>query len=165
MYIYVRTTGCCTHKRQLEHAALIRSASTNNALSKHHLSEHPNQDAHFKTTILKGGFRFNLGRFIFESMNIDRLSRNPNVNIINSRSEWGHRGIIRLTVNQTLAKGHSELNTLNSYSFKFSKKQKYHENQIKHSKIGNFWMIFKTIINGRVQIKAKVIQFSVILTI
>ena len=96
--IYVGTTGCTTHKRQIEHHNLISAKNTSNALSKHHWREHPLDAPKFETTLIKGGLRFNVDRFICESLEIERSQANPDINTLNQRSEWGHRGIPRLAI-------------------------------------------------------------------
>ena len=97
--VYIGTTGRVQHCRNLEHQQQIRTKSTSNALSKHHWSEHQNQIPSYKTTILRGGFRYNLDRQICESLTIETMNSDENINLINQRSEWGGRGIPRLQVN------------------------------------------------------------------
>ena len=96
--VYVGTTGCCTHRRQRQHMQQIASKSTSNALSKHHWEEHQNMDPEFSTSILKGGFRFNLDRQICESIYIEQMNQDPEINLLNQRSEWGNHGIPRLQI-------------------------------------------------------------------
>jgi len=100
---YVGTTGCLTHKRQRQHMAAMRTKTQTNAQSKHHWNDHPHQQPHFKTTILKGGMRFNVDRQICESLFIEQLGRDDNINLLNQRSEWGHHNIPRLQVIQPVA--------------------------------------------------------------
>ena len=95
---YVGTTGCVSHKRTREHMNLVRLHNQTNAQSKHHWEEHPNNIPRFKTTILKGGIRYNLDRQICESLYIERYKNNADINLLNQRSEWGHQGIPRLQV-------------------------------------------------------------------
>ena len=59
---------------------------------------HPAQQPEFRTKIIKGGFRWNLERNIFEALEIAQQSRNININLLNQKSEWGHQGLVRLQV-------------------------------------------------------------------
>ena len=49
---------------------------------------------------LRGGIYFNIERQIHESIEIEEASLNDNVNLLNQRSEWGNRGLVRLVVDQ-----------------------------------------------------------------
>ena len=95
---YVGTTGRTTHSRQLEHKRAILGRNASNALVKHQETEHPNQIPKFQASIVKGGFRWNLEHQIFEALEIESQTPDPNINILNSKSEWGHRGLPRLTI-------------------------------------------------------------------
>ena len=61
---------------------------------------HPDEEPNFKTQITKGGIFFNVERQIQESIDIDEARQNIDVNLLNQRSEWGQRGLVRLVVEQ-----------------------------------------------------------------
>ena len=95
---YGGTTGRTTHVRQSEHKRAILGRNNANVLAKHHAVAHPNQAPNFRTKIVKGGFRWNLERNIFEALEIHKQSNDPNINLLNQKSEWGHQGLVRLRV-------------------------------------------------------------------
>ena len=97
-HIYLGTTGFNIHKRMTEHAASVRAKSQHNALAKHIRLTHNAEEAEFVTKCVKGGISFNLNRFILESLEIEEARIDPNVNLMNSRSEWGGRGIPRISI-------------------------------------------------------------------
>ena len=94
------TSGRSLHSRTLEHMAEVRNRSSRNAQAKHHWSVHPDEEPNFKTQIIKGGIFFNVERQIQESIDIDEARQNIDVNLLNQRSEWGQRGLVRLVVEQ-----------------------------------------------------------------
>ena len=59
---------------------------------------HSNEEANFETEILQGGIKYNLERFILEALEIEEIKNTPDVNIMNSRSEWGGKGLPRIQV-------------------------------------------------------------------
>ena len=61
---------------------------------------HQNEDADFVTTCLAGGIRYNLDRFILEALEIEEAKNDNNTQIMNSRSEWGGKGLPRIVVTQ-----------------------------------------------------------------
>ena len=69
------------------------------ALFKHSTNAHPNLVPEFESKPIQGGFKYNVDRFIFESLKIQQGNQDSNINVLNSRAEWGHRGLIRLQVN------------------------------------------------------------------
>ena len=97
-YVYIGTSGFNIHKRMLEHEACARNHSTSNALGKHMSLCHANENASFETEILQGGIRYNLERFILEALEIEQIKNTPDVHIMNSRSEWGGKGLPRIQV-------------------------------------------------------------------
>ena len=100
--VYIGTSGHSTHKRNLEHLDDLRRGSMKSAITKHHQQKHRGEDPEFVTTVVKGGVRFNLDRFITEAIEIKTHNFTPGVRVLNSRSEWGHRGLPRLVVDDTL---------------------------------------------------------------
>ena len=99
--IYIGTTGHTTHDRQLEHVSSVRRMEMSNALAKHQATHHPNHEAEFSSQVLRGGIQFNLDRFILEAHKIQEAGQNPNIALMNQRSEWGHRGLPRLQITAT----------------------------------------------------------------
>ena len=97
-YVYIGTTGFSIHKRNLEHASKARVRNTSNALGKHLATCHTDEEAEFQTTCLSGGIQFNLNRFILEALEIEEARNQPDINVLNSRSEWGGRGLPWLVV-------------------------------------------------------------------
>ena len=61
---------------------------------------HENEEAEFVTEIVKGNVKFNLERFIYEAVEIERTRNSPEIYVMNSRSEWGSKGLPRITVLQ-----------------------------------------------------------------
>ena len=100
--VYIGTSGHSTHKRNLEHLDDLRRGSMRSAITKHHQQKHRGEDPEFVTTVVKGGVRFNLDRFITEAIEIETHNFTPGVRVLNSKSEWGHRGLPRLVVDDTL---------------------------------------------------------------
>ena len=45
------------------------------------------------TTVVKGGVRFNLDRFITEAIEIETHNFSPGVRVLNSESEWVSGGL------------------------------------------------------------------------
>ena len=95
---YVGTTARTTHSRQLEHGRAILGRQASNALYKHQATEHPGTVPDFRASIVRGGFRWNLERQIYEALEIEHQKENPNVKILNSKSEWGNRGLPRIGI-------------------------------------------------------------------
>ena len=98
--VYIGTSGHLLHKRNLEHMGDIRRGNMSNALSKHHRLMHNNIEPKFSSRSLRGGIQYNLDRFILEGHKINQASLDTQFKVLNSRSEWGHRGIPRLIVQQ-----------------------------------------------------------------
>ena len=98
-YVYIGTSGFSIHKRLLEHASCVRSKSASNALAKHIALHHEdNTQITFVSEIVQGGIKYNLERFIFEALEIEDARNDPNTITMNSRSEWGGRGLPRIQV-------------------------------------------------------------------
>ena len=70
-----------------------------NALYKHSINEHSTEQPNFVSKPIQSGFKYNLDRFIFESIKIQHGNLDNNINCLNSRAEWGHRGLPRLQIN------------------------------------------------------------------
>ena len=90
--------GCTLHKRTPEHMDETARRSNKNAQSKHHWAEHPDEDPEFETEIVEQPHRFNLERYIHESIRIEGARLDPSVKLINQRSEWGHTRVVMLGV-------------------------------------------------------------------
>ena len=98
--LYLGTSGHLLHKRQMEHLGDLRRHQDSNALFKHQNQMHPGTPPNFRSRPLKGPIQYNLDRFILEAHKIERASQDPNIHVMNSRSEWGYRGLPRITLNQ-----------------------------------------------------------------
>ena len=79
---------------------LYQCRNASNALHKHQSSDHPNLQPQFEASVIRGGFQWNLERQIFEALEIESQKGNPNVTIVNSKSEWGNRGLPRLVATE-----------------------------------------------------------------
>ena len=97
--VYYGTSGRQLHIRQLEHLNDVRLMRRSNALFKHSINEHPTEQPNFVSKPIQSGFKYNLDRFIFESIKIQHGNLDNNINCLNSRAEWGHRGLPRLQIN------------------------------------------------------------------
>ena len=103
--VYTGTTGHSIHKRMREHAASLRTGSEKSALDKHRIKDHPHVDNSdptminnmFEAKIVQGHIKLNTTRYICESLNIDKLNKDPSVNLLNSKSEWNKNRVNRLT--------------------------------------------------------------------
>ena len=93
--VYVGTTGHSTHKRNLEHLAALNRRQRTHALTRHHMTKHANIEPDFKTKNIKGHVKFNLDRYIFEGLTIEKHARDESIDLLNQRGEWG-RSIPRL---------------------------------------------------------------------
>ena len=77
----------------------MRSKSTSNALAKHIALHHEDSNqVVFVSEIVQGGIKYNLERFIFEAIEIEDARNDPQIITMNSRSEWGGRGLPRIQV-------------------------------------------------------------------
>ena len=97
-YVYIGTSGFSIHKCMLEHDYCAKSHSASNALGKHMTICHPNEPANFESEVLQGGIRYNLERFILEALEIEEAKNTPDLHVMNSRSEWGGKGLPRIQV-------------------------------------------------------------------
>ena len=96
--VYIGTSGKSLHSRQLEHMSEIRRRSNSNAPSKHTHNCHPGVAPSYNTTILAGGLRYNLDRYITEALRIEEAKDNkcesdkPEVRVGKLRypKAWGH---------------------------------------------------------------------------
>ena len=93
---YIGTSGFSTHKRMIEHQKEIRSKRQSNSLYKHHEMNHTDLEPRFKSKPLRRGIKFNLDRYITEALLIEEANMDPNVDLLNNRSEWGQRGVPRV---------------------------------------------------------------------
>ena len=97
--VYYGTSGRMLHLRQREHMTDIRLLRRNNAMFKHTMNAHPNLVPDYMSRPVQGGFKYNVDRFIFEALKIQQGNQDATIQILNSRAEWGHRGLPRLQVN------------------------------------------------------------------
>ena len=101
-FVYVGTSGFSIHKRMQEHIQCVRSQQVSNALAKHVELFHADDDdtAEFVTEVIKGNIKYNLERFIYEAVEIEAIRSDPNTHTMNSRSEWGGKGLPRVQIVQ-----------------------------------------------------------------
>ena len=99
--IYTGITGYSYHKRLREHQKCISDNNLKNAMAKHKHQEHPSEtDIKLESRILRGGIMENLNRYIGEALEIEASNDVPDSVILNSRCEWGHNPLSRLTVDR-----------------------------------------------------------------
>ena len=99
--IYIGTSGRPLHSRSKEHKSATDRGDKNNPLSKHQILEHQGTPPNLEVEILKGNIRFNTDRFILESLKIEELKGDPNIKILNNKSEWGHTSLKRIRIENT----------------------------------------------------------------
>ena len=95
--LYIGTTGCSLHKRLKEHQTAIARQDKSNALAKHMMTNHQNKTADFCTKIVDKQ-KFNLQRFVSESLYIEKNTKSQGTMILNSKSEWGRQKLTRLVL-------------------------------------------------------------------
>ena len=93
---YIGTSGFTSHKRTREHQSDVRNRRLHNSIYKHHAQTHSNDDPRFTTKTLRKGIRFTMDRYITEALLIEENHQDPNVDLLNNRSEWGQRGVPRV---------------------------------------------------------------------
>ena len=98
--LYIGTSGRMLHAHQKEHMGDIRLGRRTNALYKQSVNVHPNVVPNFCSRPIIGSIRYNLDRFITEGHLINKSSLDRNIEVLNSRAEWGHYRLPRLQVNQ-----------------------------------------------------------------
>ena len=93
--VYTGTTGCSLHKRLGEHMSAVSQSDMKNAIAKHMYNEHRNMSPNITTSIL-GTQRFNLQRYVAESLLIEKSTKNPENIVMNSKGEWGRQKLTRI---------------------------------------------------------------------
>ena len=63
------------------------------------MNTHPGMEPNFTSKPMHSGVKFNLDRFITKGHEINKCSLDNQITLMNSREEWGNRGILRLKVN------------------------------------------------------------------
>ena len=83
----------------MEHSYSARTKNVKIAPGKHSALHHDGENTvEFVSKIWEGGMKYNLERFILEAIEIEEGRNNPEYSIMNSRSEWGGRGLPRIQV-------------------------------------------------------------------
>ena len=95
--VYTGTTGCSLHKRLGEHMSAVNQSDMKNAIAKHMYNEHRNMSPNVTTSIL-GTQRFNLQRYVAESLLIEKSTKNPENIVMNSKGEWGRQKLTRIAL-------------------------------------------------------------------
>ena len=88
---YTGTTGCSLHKRLTEHHDATVRNDQKNALAKHLARYHPGvtpSNLTFSASIIDRQ-KYNLQRYISESLQIEKLTKIPEMKVMNSKGEWG----------------------------------------------------------------------------
>ena len=96
--LYIGTLGHLHHKRMREHMTEVRQGRSSNALLKHQRISHPGQNVNFISKTVRSNIRYNLDRYVLEGYRIHQASQNQGITLMNSCSEWGHKGITRMAV-------------------------------------------------------------------
>ena len=99
--VYIGTSGRPLHSRSREHRTATARGDRNNPLSKHQILEHSGTPPNLEVEVLKGNIKYNIDRFIFESLKIEEFQGGQNVKILNNKSEWGHTSLKRIRVENT----------------------------------------------------------------
>ena len=73
------------------------SGDENNALFKHSQDKHDGKFVEYEMEIVKQHFSA-FSRLIHESVRINRNAKNPQISVLNSKSEWGFNKLPRLVV-------------------------------------------------------------------
>ena len=94
---YTGTTGHTVHKRLLEHKAAVLRCDPKNALSKHMKNEHPDCEPNFTAKTVDSQ-RFNLQRYVSESLHIEATTNMEDVKVLNSKCEWGRKKLTRIAL-------------------------------------------------------------------
>ena len=69
--------------------------SNKNALAKHMTNEHPNEEPKFEAKIIDSQ-KFNLHRYVSESLHIEETTKDKEVKVLNSKAEWGRQKLTRI---------------------------------------------------------------------
>ena len=92
---YTGTSGCSLHKRLTEHKNAMDRKDPKNALAKHMTNEHPNEEPKFEAKIIDSQ-KFNLHRYVSESLHIEETTKDKEVKVLNSKAEWGRQKLTRI---------------------------------------------------------------------
>ena len=96
---YIGTSGFSNHKRVREHQQDVRNRRQQNSLYKHHALHHANREARFASRSVRKGINFTMYRYNTEALLIEESNQDPNLDILNNRSESGQRGVPRVQFN------------------------------------------------------------------
>ena len=102
--VYAGTSGASLHKRLLEHQGSVFRGDGKSALSKHAKMIHPQlvlQNVElvselFSASIIKPTVKFNVQRYVAESLVVEKFNNDPNVELMNQKAEWGNNRVRRL---------------------------------------------------------------------
>ena len=86
----------------MEHSAAVRNGVLKNAVAKHDRLHHNPDGGDYRGEILEGSIKFNLERFVTEAVRIQKAKDDPETTLINQKGEWGHYGITRVQVINSL---------------------------------------------------------------
>ena len=97
LFRYTGTTSRSLHQRGKEHLKGYLKGDENNALFKHSQDKHDGKFVEYEMEIVKQHFSA-FSRLIHESVRINRNAKNPQISVLNSKSEWGFNKLPRLVV-------------------------------------------------------------------
>ena len=95
--VYTGTTGCSLHKRLIEHSNAVNNQDSKNAMYKHMSGKHPGAEPKFSTMVLDRQ-KFNMQRYISESLYIESSTKEEGTLVMNSKSEWGRQKLTRIKI-------------------------------------------------------------------
>ena len=89
----------------MEHMKAVSSSKPNvsNAIAKHRSKFHSQLDPgqlslQLQPKLISSNVKFNLNRYIQESVQINKNNLDDQVYVMNQKSEWNNHGVTRLTV-------------------------------------------------------------------
>ena len=114
--VYVGQTSRSMYERGQEHLMGLRKMQETSPLFKHVSEEHSdNINIRFEMKLIKKHFSA-ISRLVHESVLIDRTSKANDLNILNSKGEWGRTHLPRLKIDQPLFEARDNLMKENNFS-------------------------------------------------
>ena len=105
MVMFLMDQELYTVERLMEHMKAVSSSKPNvsNAIAKHRSKFHSQLDPgqlslQLQPRLISSNVKFNLNRYIQESVQINKNNLDDQVYVMNQKSEWNNHGVTRLTV-------------------------------------------------------------------